>query len=238
MNGMNEERKLSADVAVADIIKATMESLSITRDNMRETYVALFGDTRPDPEITPMHGGSMIEVLDDIHGLARDVMQMVVEMKHGLGIETNLNRMGGLTMGDLIERDKIYKAVYDLACKSVGVIGGISEDYAYGLREAAHMIEEAPAVEAVPMTHDLDSSDLVRRKDVLWITKETGAWETQNRVRELPAVDAVPVVRCKECIHSEETGLLPPGILYCDANTVPFPKDGYCNRGKRKENAE
>ena len=95
MNGMNEERKLSADVAVVDIIKDTIESLSITRDNMRETYKALFGDTRPDPEITPMHGGSMIEVLDDIHGLARDVMQMVVELKHGLGIETNLNKMGG-----------------------------------------------------------------------------------------------------------------------------------------------
>ena len=56
-------------------------------------------------------------------------------------------------MGDLIERDKIYEAVYDLACKSAGVIGGISEDYACGLREAAHMIEEAPAVDAVPMTH-------------------------------------------------------------------------------------
>ena len=95
MNGMNEERKLSADVAVSDIIKATMECLSITRDSLRETYVALFGDTRPDPEITPMHGGSMIEALDDIHGLSRDVMQMVVELKHGLGIETNLNRMGG-----------------------------------------------------------------------------------------------------------------------------------------------
>ena len=53
-------------------------------------------------------------------------------------------------MGDLIDRDKIYEAVYDLACKSAGVIGGISEDYAYGLREAAHMIEEAPAVDAVP----------------------------------------------------------------------------------------
>lgn len=61
-------------------------------------------------------------------------------------------------------------------------------------QEAEHMIEEAPAVEAVPMTHDLDSTDLIRRKDVLWITKETGAWETQNRVRELPAVDAAPVV--------------------------------------------
>lgn len=95
MNGMNEGRKLSADIAVADIIKGTMDSLSITRDSMRENYKALFGDTRPEPEITPMHGGSMIEVLDDIHSLARDVMQMVVEMKHGLGIETNLNRMGG-----------------------------------------------------------------------------------------------------------------------------------------------
>lgn len=95
MNGMNEERKLSAEVDVAEIIKATMESLSITRDNMMETYKALFGDTRPDPEITPMHGGSMIEALDDIHGLARDVMQMVVELKHGLGLETNLNRIGG-----------------------------------------------------------------------------------------------------------------------------------------------
>ena len=95
MDGMNEKRKLSADISVADIIKDTMESLSITRDIMRENYKALFGDTRPDPEITPMHGGSMIEVLDDIHGLARDVMQMVAEMKHGLGIETNLNKMGG-----------------------------------------------------------------------------------------------------------------------------------------------
>ena len=95
MNGMNEEQKLLADVAVADIIKAIMDNLSITRDNMSGTYKALFGDTRPDPEITPMHGGSMIEVLDDIHGLTRDVMQMVVELKHGLGIETNLNRMGG-----------------------------------------------------------------------------------------------------------------------------------------------
>ena len=95
MNGMNEEWKLSADVSVADIIKATMENLSITRDSLRESYIALFGDTRPDPEITPMHGGSMIEVLDDIHGLALDVKQMVVELKYGLGIEANLNKMGG-----------------------------------------------------------------------------------------------------------------------------------------------
>ena len=56
-------------------------------------------------------------------------------------------------MSDLIDRDKIYEAVYDLACKSAGVIGGISEDYACGLREAAHMIEEAPAVDAAQVVH-------------------------------------------------------------------------------------
>lgn len=138
-------------------------------------------------------------------------------------------------MGDLIERDKIYEAVYDLACKSVGVIGGISDDYAYGLLEAAHMIEEAPAVEAVPLTHDLDSSDLIRRKDVLWITKETGAMETQSRVRELPAINAVLVTRCKDCIHSEPVASLPKDTLFCNTNDLPFPADGFCSRGVRKE---
>lgn len=151
-------------------------------------------------------------------------------------------------MGDLIERDKIYEAVYDLACKSVGVIGGISEDYAYGLREAAHMIEEAPAVDAVPMTHDLDSSDLIRRKDVLWITKETGALETQNRVRELPAVDAVPIVRCKYCVYGEPCKWPAKSDgYYCthpqSAKTqctfvLSHDKNHFCDFGKKKEDAE
>ena len=36
-------------------------------------------------------------------------------------------------------------------------------------------------------------NDYVKRKDVINITAETGAWETQNRVRELPAADVEPV---------------------------------------------
>lgn len=82
-------------------------------------------------------------------------------------------------MGDLIDRDKLL----DNLPKNDTVLS----------LDVRRIVVEAPAVDAVPMTHDLDSSDLIRRKDVLWITKETGAWETQNRVRELPAVDAVPV---------------------------------------------
>lgn len=114
-------------------------------------------------------------------------------------------------MGDLIERDKIYEAVYDLACKSVGVIGGISEDYAYGLREAAHMIEEAPAV------------------------------------------DAVPVVRCKHCVYGEPCKwpvesdryycTHPQSAFYDRGKTqCPFvlshEKNHYCEFGKQRENAE
>ena len=57
-------------------------------------------------------------------------------------------------------------------------------------------------------------------------------------INQAPSVDAVPVVRCKECIHSEETGVLPKGVLYCNTNDMPIPEDGYCNQWKRKEDKQ
>lgn len=57
-------------------------------------------------------------------------------------------------------------------------------------------------------------------------------------LHDIPAVDAVEVVRCKDCVHSEEAAPLSEGVLYCNTNDLPFPEDGYCNRGIRKENAE
>lgn len=35
--------------------------------------------------------------------------------------------------------------------------------------------------------------EYISREAVINITAETGAWETQNRVRELPAADVQPV---------------------------------------------
>lgn len=81
------ESKLLADVNIADMMRATLDVLMITRGNATITYKALFGDTRPDPEMSHLHGGSMIEMLDDIHSIARDILQMVVATKNGLGIE-------------------------------------------------------------------------------------------------------------------------------------------------------
>lgn len=83
----NPEPKLLADVNIADMMRATLDVLMITRGNATITYKALFGDTRPDPEMSHLNGGSMIEMLDDIHSIARDILQMVVATKNGLGIE-------------------------------------------------------------------------------------------------------------------------------------------------------
>ena len=54
-------------------------------------------------------------------------------------------------------------------------------------------------------------------------------------IKQAPVINAAPVVRCRECIHSAETGVLPKGVLYCNTNDMPIPEDGYCNRWKRKE---
>lgn len=35
--------------------------------------------------------------------------------------------------------------------------------------------------------------EYISKQDVINITAETGAWETQNRVRELPAADVQPI---------------------------------------------
>lgn len=72
--------------------------------------------------------------------------------------------------------------------------------------------------------------------------KHKGLHEVSDAVLDalhnIPAVDAMPVVRCKDCIHSEAAIPFPAGILYCNINDAPFSEYGYCNRGKRRENAE
>lgn len=81
------EPKLLADANIADIMKSVLDVLILARENANITYRAIFGNTRPDPEMTELNGGSMIEMMDDIHSVARDILQTVVSMKNGLGID-------------------------------------------------------------------------------------------------------------------------------------------------------
>ena len=61
------------------------------------------------------------------------------------------------------------------------------------------------------------------------------AW---NKIDQAPTVDAVPVVRCRDCIRRYDTDECPMCFLiegnYCEYTN----ENGFCDRGERKEGAE
>ena len=61
------------------------------------------------------------------------------------------------------------------------------------------------------------------------------AW---NKIDQAPTIDAVPVVRCEDCIRRYDTDECPMCFLiegnYCDYTN----ENGYCDRGERKEGAD
>lgn len=127
----------------------------------------------------------------------------------------------------LIDADKLE--VVDISVPD----GMDADSFAAGAQAVLERLDKVPTVAAVPIARDLDSKDLVRRKDVLWITKETGALETQSRVRELPAIDAVPVTRCRDCEFAKiEDGF--PKLRCCAIYNATFPANGFCNLGVKK----
>jgi hypothetical protein len=128
----------------------------------------------------------------------------------------------------LIDADK-------LEVVGISVPDGMDADsFAAGAQAVLERLDKAPTVDAVPIANVLDSKDLIRRKDVLWITKETGAMETQSRVRELPAIDAVPVTHCRDCEFAKiEEGF--PRLRCCAIYNAAFPANGFCNLGVKKK---
>ena len=53
-----------------------------------------------------------------------------------------------------------------------------------------------------------------------------------------PTVDAVPVVRCRECKHRKYDDIF--GMIWCnlDSYTKRVKSDDFCSRGERKEGAD
>jgi hypothetical protein len=54
-----------------------------------------------------------------------------------------------------------------------------------------------------------------------------------KRVKEEPAVDAVPVIRCRDCVHND----LPPtaGNALCSIYDGMTEVYGFCYKGERRE---
>ena len=56
--------------------------------------------------------------------------------------------------------------------------------------------------------------------------------------KRVPAVDAVPVVRCGQCRFTDRDGSEDPAI-YCQKwDMWEMPEDGYCWLGKRREDGD
>ena len=48
----------------------------------------------------------------------------------------------------------------------------------------------------------------------------------REAIKKMPTIDAVPVVRCRECIY---------GLVHCDIFERDMMPDDYCSVGERKE---
>ena len=56
-----------------------------------------------------------------------------------------------------------------------------------------------------------------------------------DEIRHAPTVDAVPVLRCKDC---KDWGHGPGGVPICWETYEPMPPDGFCSLGVRKPSAD
>ena len=83
----------------------------------------------------------------------------------------------------------------------------------------------------------LDEALEATHKEVWWTESEASA--IRSFLVKLPTVDAVEVVRCKDCKHYDNS----EGINWCHLNSKfypggmdwhSFPEDGFCSYGERR----
>ncbi len=51
---------------------------------------------------------------------------------------------------------------------------------------------------------------------------------------QMPTIDAVPVVRCKDCKHNNERLALTDGGVWCEYWGTDPDSDGFCYKGERR----
>lgn len=56
-------------------------------------------------------------------------------------------------------------------------------------------------------------------------------------VKTMPTIDAVPVVRCRECVYKERATVNEKGFLICPASHMEIADDDFCSYGEQREAA-
>ena len=84
--------------------------------------------------------------------------------------------------------------------------------------------------------------EYISREAALTALQDSDLFNTTERqlraIRELPAADVAPVVRCRNCKHA---WIHPCGYVYChrdgrNAYEMTFNLDSFCSYGERKDN--
>lgn len=55
-------------------------------------------------------------------------------------------------------------------------------------------------------------------------------------INDAPTVDAVAVVRCKDCVYWREAVTNDKGFLICPASGMEITESDFCSYGEREEN--
>lgn len=94
------------------------------------------------------------------------------------------------------------------------------------------------------MAELIDREELIAEYDIVHVGKPGGA---RKLMEKAPAVDAVPVVRCKDCVHAVEIEkdyirkMFIDGTKQCELGRGDqcfgysiISNDGFCDSGERK----
>lgn len=79
---------------------------------------------------------------------------------------------------------------------------------------------------------------IAKREPYMVGDKSVGIDAVRTFIANHPAVDAVPVVRCKDCVNSAEYPWRPEDCLWCPVNNRPVYFDDFCSDGVKKEEDE
>lgn len=81
--------------------------------------------------------------------------------------------------------------------------------------------------------------ELIDRRALPWEQQELdqdGSWTLKAEyIEAAPTIDAVPVVRCKDCSYWKTAKVNAKGFLICPASGMEITEDDYCSYGERKE---
>ena len=74
--------------------------------------------------------------------------------------------------------------------------------------------------------------------DLKWIVNFAAHSKIQRIIADTPTVDAVPVVRCKDCKYLVNATVNSNGFLICNAIDMEIAPEDFCSYGERRAEKE